>query len=156
MTIAAGERAPGFEVETTDGPVSLDSLLASGPLVLVFYVEDGTPACTAQLCAFRDEFATLRDLGAQVLGVSANGLGAHRQFAAHANLPFPLAADHDLALARAYGVVDDDGRRSRRAVFVIGTDGVVALALVPYQPGVAGQFMAVFEALALGESLWNR
>jgi peroxiredoxin Q/BCP len=147
MTIAAGDRAPSFTIETTEGTWTLEGLLVHGPLVLVFYVEDGTPACTAQLCAYRDEADTLALLGAQVLGVSSDGIEAHRAFAAREALPFPLAADVDLALARAYGVLDDAGRRSRRAVFVIAQNGVVVQALVPYQPGVGEQFMAAFRAL---------
>jgi peroxiredoxin Q/BCP len=152
MTVAVGSRAPAFTVETTHGAVGLESLLAGGPLLLVFYVEDLTPACTAQLCAFRDEFETLRALGATVLGVSADEIAAHQRFAEAMDLPFPLAADPDLALADAYGVVSEDGRRAQRAVFVIRPDGVIAGVFAPYQPGVAEQFMAVFEALGLGDS----
>jgi peroxiredoxin Q/BCP len=150
MSIAVGDRAPSFIVETTEGFRTLDELIARGSLVLVFYVEDGTPACTAQLCAFRDEAETLAELGAQVLGVSTDDLRTHHAFAAHAALSFPLAADVDLALARAYGVLDDSARRSRRAVFVIGRDGAVKAAVVPFQPAVGEQFQAVFEALGIG------
>jgi peroxiredoxin Q/BCP len=147
MTLAVGDPAPPFTVETTHGVLTLQELLTQGPLVLVFYVEDGTPACTAQLCAFRDEAGALAALGAQLLAVSVDNVKTHRAFAERERLSFPLASDADGSLARAYRVLDDDGRRSRRAVFVIGTDGVVHEALVPYQPGVAEQFLAVFGAL---------
>ena len=150
MTVSAGDRAPAFSVETTDGARSLDELLADGPLVLLFYTEDATPTCTAQVCVFRDEHETLRELGANVLGVSADSLESHRRFVERVGgLPFPLAADRDLALAGAYGVVDEEGRRSRRAVFVIGADGVVLEANPHYQPQVMDQFAAVFRALGL-------
>ena len=150
MTVSAGDRAPAFSVETTDGARSLDELLADGPLVLLFYTEDATPTCTAQVCVFRDEHETLRELGANVLGVSADSLESHRRFVERVGgLPFPLAADRALALAGAYGVVDEEGRRSRRAVFVIGADGVVLEANPHYQPQVMDQFAAVFRALGL-------
>ena len=150
MTIAAGDRAPAFTVETTEGARSLDELLADGPLVLVFYSEDATPTCTTQVTSFRDEHDTLRRLGANVLGVSADSLDSHRRFVARlGGLPFPIAADPDLALARAYDVVDEEGRRSRRAVFVIGTDGLVMEAIPNYQPAVMENFAAVFAALGL-------
>ena len=64
-------------------------------------------------------------------------------------MPFPLAADPELILARAYDVVDEDGKRSRRAVFVIGQDGIVIEAIPHYHPGVMDQFAAVFRALGL-------
>ena len=150
MTVSAGDRAPAFSVETTDGVRSLDELLADGPLVLLFYTEDATPTCTAQVCGFREEHETLRELGANVLGVSADSLESHRRFAERiGGLPFPLAADPELALAGAYGVVDEEGRRSRRAVFVVGADGVVLEANSHYHPQVMDQFAAVFRALGM-------
>lgn len=144
-----GERAPEFTVETTEGTRTLTELLAVGPLVLVFYSEDATPLCAAQLGSFRDEHETLRELGAQVLAVSADSIEEHRRFAAGLGAPFALASDPALALARAYGVADEETRRARRAVFVIGADGVVTSAQPHYQPGVADQFVAVFRALGM-------
>ncbi len=145
-----GERAPELTVETTEGTRSLAELLAAGPLVLVFYSEDSTPLCAAQLGSFRDEHETLRELGAQVLAVSADSIEEHRRFAAGlGTVPFPLASDPALELARAYGVADEETRRSQRAVFVIASDGRVTSAQPFYQPGVADQFAAVFRALGL-------
>jgi len=150
MTVSAGDRAPDFTVETTEGTRSLGDLLTAGPLVLVFYSEDATPTCTTQVSSFRDEYDTLRGLGAQVLAVSADTLESHQRFADRLEgVPFPLAADPDLTLARAYDVVDEEGKRSRRAVFVIGTDGMVTEAIQHYQPGVMDQFASVFRALGV-------
>lgn len=150
MSVGAGERAPDFSVETTEGPRTLDGLLAAGALVLVFYSEDATPTCTTQVASFRDEHPTLAELGAGVLAVSADTLESHRRFVERlGGLPFALAADPDLALARAYGVVDEEGKRSRRAVFVIGADGTVLEANPHYQPQVMDHFAAVFRALGM-------
>jgi peroxiredoxin Q/BCP len=150
MTITTGDHAPDFMVETTEGTRTLGDLLGAGPLVLVFYSEDATPTCTTQVSSFRDEYGTLRDLGAHVLAVSADTLESHQRFADRLEgVPFPLAADPDLTVARAYDVVDDEGKRSRRAVFVIGTDGIVTEAIQHYQPGVMDQFAAVFRALGV-------
>lgn len=142
-----GEKAPDFALHTTGGSVRLTDY-AGKKLVLVFYAEDGTPGCTQELAAFRDEFATIKDAGADVLAVSADSLDSHREF--HARLggcPFPLASDAGLEVARRYGVLSHDGKRSVRAVFVIGEDGAVLHAIPWYQPGNAGQFLEVFQAL---------
>ena len=150
MTLAAGDRAPDFTLDTTEGTRTLAELLADGPLVLAFYSEDATPTCTTQLTAFRDEYDTLRDLGAQVLAVSSDTLESHAAFARRlGEVPFALASDPNLAVARAYDVVDDEGKRSRRAVFVIGQDGVILEAFPHYQPGAVEQFASVFRALGL-------
>ncbi|MEE8421649.1 MAG: redoxin domain-containing protein [Dehalococcoidia bacterium] len=151
MTVEAGDRAPAFTVETTDGPRTLDGLIADGPLVLAFYAEDATPACTTEVCGFRDEYETLAELGATVLAVSADSLQSHRAFLERlGGLPYPLASDPELVLAEAYGVVDADEGRSYRAVFVVGTDGVVLAANPRYQPQTVEQFAAIFEALGFG------
>jgi len=149
VTIELGQSAPAFTVETTEGPRSLEQLLADGPLVLVFYTEDSTPLCTTQLRGFRDEFETIRELSAHVLGVSSDDLASHERFAEAERLGFPLAVDTSLELARRYEVLSDDGRRSRRAVFVIASDGTIVGANAHYQPQDMTQFAEVFSALGL-------
>jgi peroxiredoxin Q/BCP len=149
VTIEVGQPAPAFEVETTEGPRTLEGLLADGPLILLFYNEDATPLCTTQLRGFRDEFETIRELGANVLAVSSDDLASHERFAEAERLGFPLAVDAGLELAQRYDVVDDEGRRSRRAVFVIDADGTVAAANPHYQPQDMTQFAEVFSALGL-------
>ncbi|MHB8683916.1 MAG: redoxin domain-containing protein [Dehalococcoidia bacterium] len=149
-SIAAGARAPDFRLPTTDGERSLGDLLADGQrLVLAFYAEDGTPACETELTMLRDASAMLAEFRARVLALSADTLDAHAAFAGRlGGLPFPLASDTALTAARAYGVIDDgDPRRSRRAVFVIDSDGVVLLALPHFQPHNLAQVEAIFAAL---------
>ena len=150
MTLQAGDRAPDFTVETTEGARNLAELLVAGPLVLVFYFEDATPLCTQQVSSFSQEHETFGELGANILGVSADTLESHRRFIERlGGLPFPLAADPDLELARAFGVLHEEGRRSRRAVFVIGQDGAILEAIPHYHPGAIDQFASVFSALGL-------
>jgi peroxiredoxin len=150
MPVRRGDRAPDFTVETTEGEVTLRQLLERGPLVLVFYSEDATPTCTAEVSAFRDDHGTLEQVGANVLAVSADDLDSHRRFAEQqGGFPFPLASDPDLALAHAYDVVSDGDKRSRRAVFVIDRDGTVREANDHYQPQDMTQFASVFSALGL-------
>lgn len=150
MPVRPGDRAPDFTVDTTEGTLTLAQLLERGPLVLVFYTEDATPTCTVEVSAFRDEHGTIEQLGANVLAVSADDLESHRRFAKQqGGFPFPLASDRDLALARAYDVVSEDGKRSRRAVFVIDRDGTVKAANDQYQPQDMSQFASVFSALGL-------
>lgn len=150
--IAAGDRAPDFGLPSTEGDVSLQGLLDGGSkLVLAFYAEDGTPSCRTQVAMLKDAHEMVTEFGARVVAVSADSLEAHAAFAeALGGVPFALASDASLAVARAYGVVDEgDARRSRRAVFVIGADGVVALALPHFQPGNVAQFEAIFAALGM-------
>ena len=145
-----GQTAPSFTVATTQGDFSLEQALTSGPVVLAFYTEDNTPSCAQELASFKEEHETLAELGAQVLGLSSDSLESHRDAAERlGGLPFPLGSDPDLSVIRLYGVAAEDGKRSQRAVFVIDSDGTVALAIPWYQPGNPAQFLQVFQALGL-------
>jgi peroxiredoxin Q/BCP len=128
-----GERAPDFTLPGTDGEVHLADALAGGPVVVAFYQEDDTPACRTQLTAFRDDYDLLRELGARVLAISTDPLPSHQAFAERLAAPFPLLADESGEVARAYGVYDEDERRARRAVFVVGEDGAIRLSIPWYK-----------------------
>ena len=126
---AAGEAAPRFTLPTTAGELSLEDLTARGKVVLAFYAEDATPLCSTQVSMLKDDYDTVRELGASVLAVSADSLDSHRQFAERlGGLPFPLASDEDLTVARLYDIPDEEAKRSGRAVFVLDGEGVITHA----------------------------
>lgn len=144
----AGDRAPDLALPATTGEVRLSELLAAGRVVLAFYTEDNTPLCSSEVAMLRDDHDVIRELGAEVLAVSVDTLESHEDFARRiGGVPFPLASDAGLEAARAYGVVDDAGKRSRRAVFVIDTDWRIVHAESWFQPGNPAQYEAIFRAL---------
>jgi peroxiredoxin Q/BCP len=145
----AGDPAPDFTLPGTAGEVRLADALRTGPVVVAFYQEDNTPTCRTQLSALRDDHDLLVELGARVLAISTDPLESHTAFAGLLRPPFPLLADADGAVARAYGVYDEDTRRSRRAVFVIGADGRVLLDIPWYNPANTSQYAQIFRALGM-------
>ncbi len=148
--VATGKLAPGFTLPTTAGDISLANLSSRGKVVLAFYTEDATPLCSTQLSMLKDDYDTIRELGASVLAVSADSLDSHRLFAERiGGAPFPLASDEDLAAARLYGVADEEAKRAQRAMFVIDEAGIVAHAEPWFQPGNPTQYEAIFRALGL-------
>jgi peroxiredoxin Q/BCP len=118
-----GEPAPDFELEGTDGPFRL-SQHRGELVVLLFYPGDNTPVCTKQFCSYRDRAEDMAALDATVVGISAQDVASHNDFAASNELTVPLLADVDGAVARAYGahrpVVG-----TRRAVVIVDEDGIV-------------------------------
>lgn len=76
------------------------------------------------MSAFRDRHPEFAGQGAQVLGVSTDSLETQTKFADSLKTPFPLLADADGAVAKAYGVWSAEGYASR-VTFVIGKDGKV-------------------------------
>jgi peroxiredoxin Q/BCP len=100
-----GDPAPGFAGLTTDGTeVSLERFRGK-KLVLYFYPRDDTPGCTAQACSLRDHSREIKAKGAAILGVSAQDVESHARFTQKHRLNFPLLADTDRAVARAYGAI---------------------------------------------------
>jgi len=129
-----GDPAPDFSGATTEGSqVSLKDFRGQ-KLVLYFYPMDDTPGCTAQACSLRDHNAEIKAKGAAVLGVSTQDVASHQKFTAKHKLNFPLLADTDRAVARAYGTIGDGvGGALRgmlglaqRVTFVIDEKGRIA------------------------------
>jgi len=129
--IQEGKKAPGFDLESSEGgSVRLEDLRGQ-PVVLYFYPKDDTPGCTREACAFRDRKAALKKRGAVVLGVSGDSLASHEKFKAKYKLNFPLLRDPDKAVAKKYGAWGEKvlyGRKTLgmiRSTFVIDAEGVV-------------------------------
>jgi peroxiredoxin len=143
-----GEPAPDFTLPSTQGDISLRDLTAEMKVVLAFYFEDATPLCSSEVATLKEDYDLIRELGAEVVVVSADSLASHEAFAQRlGGFPFPLASDSDLLATRLYDVPDDTGKRSRRAVFVIDRGGVILHAIGWYQPGNVAQYEEIFRAL---------
>jgi peroxiredoxin len=107
--LKAGDPAPDFEGVTTGGErVSLKGYRGR-KLVMYFYPKDDTPGCTKQACSLRDHDREIAAKGAAILGVSTQDEESHRAFTKKFNLNFPLLADSDGAVGRAYGVLGGPG-----------------------------------------------
>ena len=102
--LSKGDDAPDFELESDDsGRVSLSDF-AGQKLVLYFYPRDMTPGCTTEACDFRDNLETFQQEGWSVVGVSPDEVDDHQEFRQKYDLNFPLLADSDNEVAKAYGV----------------------------------------------------
>lgn len=99
-----GDPAPDFSAPATDGTQLRLADFSGRKLVLYFYPMDDTPGCTKQACSLRDANREIAARGAAIVGVSAQGVESHQQFSEKYTLNFPLLADTDLAVAKAYGV----------------------------------------------------
>jgi peroxiredoxin Q/BCP len=143
-----GDAAPDFCLPSTAGEITGSALWCDRKLVLAFYSEDGTPACEAQTLTLAEDLPMFEDLGARLVAVSADPLESHARFAERlGGAPYPLASDPDLTVARAYGVADEEQKRSRRAVFVIGQGGLILHANPWFSASSPEQRLAILEAL---------
>ncbi|TXK19588.1 peroxiredoxin [Homoserinibacter sp. GY 40078] len=123
--IAPDFRLPGIRIRDGQTEHSEFALSAARgrPLVLAFYPLDASKVCTEQLCSYQDQLAGFRDLGAEVWGISPQGIESHEEFARAQGITFPLLAD-TAGVAREYGVMLA-GLAVRRSVFILDGAGAI-------------------------------
>jgi peroxiredoxin Q/BCP len=124
--VEKGDVAPDFTLPSDGDEAITLSELRGRKVVLYFYPEDDTPGCTIEACAFRDAMPRFDGVDAVILGVSPDSVESHRAFRDKFALTFPLLADEDLAVCKAYGVGRERGDRSmgvERSTFLIDEEG---------------------------------
>ena len=122
-----GDQAPDFSLPTGNGDTFHLAGQRGKAVVLYFYPKDDTPGCTAEACAFRDQYEDFLDLGAVVVGVSSDSEASHQKFAQKHRLPFPLLADTSGQLRKQYEVPRALlGLLPGRVTFVIDAMGKIA------------------------------
>ncbi len=124
MSLSVGTTAPNFSVKDTNGKTINLSDYAGQPVVLYFYPKDDTPGCTKEACSFRDSYAEYQGKAIHVFGVSMDDEVSHKSFTEKFSLPFPLLADTDGAITKAYDV--DGGGYSKRVTYVIDGTGKIS------------------------------
>jgi len=132
ITLKIGDKAPYFKGKDQNGNyVQLDDF-AGKNLILYFYPKDNTPGCTAEACNLRDNYALFLKKGYAVVGISADNEKSHQKFIEKFNLPFPLIADTDKEILKAYGVWGPKKFMGRtydginRTTFVISEVGIIS------------------------------
>ena len=123
MPLAVGTDAPAFTAKDTNGNTVSLSDFAGKTVVLYFYPKDDTPGCTKQACSFRDAQSEFQSKDVVILGVSADDEVAHQAFTQKYNLNFPLLADTDKSLIKAFDV--DGGGYAKRVTYVIDPSGKI-------------------------------
>jgi peroxiredoxin len=157
-----GSRAPDFALNATPDQVLRLSELRGRPVILVFYPADWSPVCGDQVALYNEILPEFREYGAEIVGISVDGVWCHAAFARDRNLHFPLLADFEPkgAVARSYGAYREEDGTSERALFVLDRDGIIRwsycspLAVNPGADGIleALESLAVKSAPARAES----
>jgi peroxiredoxin len=146
--LPAGAKAPDFALAVSpDKKVSLSDFRGQ-TVILAFYPADWSPVCGDQMALYNEVLPEFQEHGAQLLGVSVDGVWCHRAFAQARNLRFPLLSDFEPkgAFARACGVYREGEGITDRALFVIDGTGTIRWSYVSpidVNPGADG----ILEAL---------
>lgn len=102
--LKVGDKAPDFKGIDQDGKSISLAQFTGKKLVLYFYPKDNTPGCTTEACNLRDNYSELKNKGYAIVGVSADSPASHQKFISKYELPFPLIADVDKTIIKAYQV----------------------------------------------------
>jgi thioredoxin-dependent peroxiredoxin len=120
---ATGQPLPDLDVTLHTGErTRLSELAADGPLVVFFYPKAFTGGCTAEACHFRDLAAEFADVGASRVGISRDDVETQARFADEHGFDYPLLADPDGEVARAFGAKRPGPLWSKRQTYVVGPD----------------------------------
>lgn len=123
--IKEGSKAPAFTLtDDTGEKVSLKDFKGK-KVILYFYPKDMTPGCTQQACDFRDSATDFKKGKTVVLGVSRDSAARHKTFKEKYKLNFPLLADEDAEVCKAYGVWQEKSLYGRKFMGIVRTTFVI-------------------------------
>ncbi|AVR45760.1 peroxiredoxin [Christiangramia fulva] len=99
-----GDQVPNISLKDQNGNDFSFEELKGKAFVVYFYPKDFTPGCTKEACNFRDSYEDFKELGAEVIGISADSEDSHSSFADKYELPYILLSDEDKKAREAFGV----------------------------------------------------
>ena len=125
MALKIGARAPDFKLLNERGEQIKLSSFKGKRVILYFYPKDDTPGCTKQACGFRDNYATIQNADALVLGISPDSVESHAKFIKKFNLPFTLLSDPDHVVAEKYGTWGEKSMYGKKYMGIIRSHIVI-------------------------------
>lgn len=138
--VRVGDLAPHFSLENQDGKVKKLTDYLGRFVVIYFYPKALTPGCTTQACDLRDNWATLKAKGIEVIGISPDATKLLKKFTDTQNLPFELLSDCDHSVCEAYGTWQEKSMYGKtymgvmRDSFILDPNGTVISVLHKVNP----------------------
>ncbi len=149
--VQVGDKVENFCLPNQDEvEICLRDLLGKW-IVIYFYPKDNTPGCTTEALDFTANLAKFEELGAVVVGVSADSPKKHRNFIEKKALGIMLLSDEEHKVLEQFGVWQLKKNYGReymgivRSTFILDPNGVVRAAWEKVK--VKGHVEAVLEKL---------
>jgi alkyl hydroperoxide reductase subunit AhpC len=147
MSLRIGDKAPDFQAQTTQGPISFHDWLGNSYGILFSHPKDFTPVCTTELGYLAKLQPEFEKRNTKVLGLSVDPVSDHERWlsdikdATGGEVKYPLIGDHDLKVAKLYDMLPAEagdtsqGRTAAtnhtvRTVYLIGPDKLIKAILV--------------------------
>jgi peroxiredoxin (alkyl hydroperoxide reductase subunit C) len=144
-----GEQAPDFSLASTSGQrVTLSSFRGQKGVLVAFFPLAFTGTCTAEVCAFSEDFDEFANKGVEVLPLSVDATPSLKEFKKAYDLKVDLLSDFKREASRAYGVLREDTFFSNRAYFLIDKDGIIRWSHIETEPGKRRDNAEIFSEIA--------
>lgn len=131
-----GSAAPDFTLDSTSGaPVTLSSFQGKQHVLLAFFPLAFTSTCTAELCAFTDDYSAFASKDVAVIPISVDAVPSLKAFKAQYNMSVDLASDFKREVSRKYGTLLEERFFSNRGYFLIDKAGIIRWSFVEQTPG---------------------
>lgn len=133
-----GMRAPDFELFDQNGKKVSLAKYDKRKVLVYFYPKADTPGCTQQSCGLRDIADQIGQTA--IVGISPDSPARQKKFDDKFGLGFPLLADEDHRVAKAFKVWKKKSMYGReymgieRSAFLIGPGGVILEAWYKISP----------------------
>ena len=125
--INVGSTVPSFSLKDQFGK-DFDITLVKGKknLVIYFYPKDDSPGCTKEACSFRDQFEVFSEYDAIIIGISAQSVKSHLDFANKYRLNYTLLSDEGNNVRKLFGVPTNLlGLLPGRVTYIVNKSGKV-------------------------------
>jgi glutaredoxin-dependent peroxiredoxin len=146
---AVGAPAPDFSLNTTSGEtVTLPQYQGKSNVLLAFFPLAFTSTCTAEMCAFTEDYSAFAQYDVVVIPVSVDAVPSLKAFRDHYKMGLELASDFKREASRAYGTLMEHTFFSNRAYFLIDKQGILRWAFVEDNPGGVRQNAEILAEIA--------
>ena len=124
--LKVGDQLPDFSLYDQNNKLFHVQDVLGKPLVLFFYPKDNSPGCTAEVCAFRDQYEVFQEHGAEVFGINFDSSKSHKSFSQRHRLPFKLLSDPKRSVQKMFGITQKSfGISFSRVTFVVDQQGII-------------------------------
>jgi peroxiredoxin len=143
-----GAPAPDFTLPSTSGADVTLSALRGRNVLLAFFPLAFTSTCTAEMCAFTQDFDKFASVDTTVLPISVDAVPSLAEFKRKEGLGIDLLSDFKRDVSRLYGTLLEERFFSNRAYVLIDKTGIVRWTFLEATPGSRRENSELLEQLA--------
>lgn len=129
-----GQTAPQFNLEGSQGPIALRTLLAKGPVAVYFVREFGCHTCMHHAIELNKLKASLEADGVQLVLIGGGSAEQAKKSADRYKLAYPVLADKARSVFGAYGYDKSMLVLQKSGITLIDADGKIAYQTIASNP----------------------